>query len=102
MHRNARIESSYPPVRSLLAVTNGGPRPPNQRLLPGKTCQYLRLHHLVSAAGCALPQNKCHALVGFTDTTSGLSWGATTPGSGAEAPASFGDFPSLESHPPEA
>ena len=66
IHRNARIESSYSPVRSLRAVPNGGPRPPAERLLPGKTCQSLRLIHPVSAAGCALPQNKCAALVGLS------------------------------------
>ena len=58
--------SCYSPVQSLRAVTNGGPRPPFERLLPGKTCGYLRLNYLVSAAGCALPQNKCHALVGLS------------------------------------
>ena len=35
-------------------------------MFPRKTCWYLRLKHLVSAAGCALPQNKCPARSGFS------------------------------------
>ena len=47
------------------AVTNGGPRPPFERLLPGKTCWYLHLKKPVSAAGCAVPRIQRAALVGL-------------------------------------
>ena len=47
-------------------MTNGGPGPPAERQLPRKTWWFQRLQYLVSAAGCALPQNKCPARSGFS------------------------------------